>query len=205
MKIIGISGLGGSGKDLSKEYIADKLSHHGKVETLRMAQPLKEACGLWFGWDVDRLTNDRHYKESSLLDNGQIDPICEMLGMNRREVMQRLGTECMRNGMHNDFWIILVKFGIMNGSYDGKYGIIPDCRFLNELRICDYTIRINGDTSITGPSHISEQEWGEWDNWSVVIENHIDKSVSMNENKKRLFEKLDVVVSEILDMDLIDA
>ena len=203
MKLIGISGKIGAGKDTAYLLLKNHLDHLERAHTkIAFADKLKDICVLLFGWDRQRLDYDLAYKESNLLDDGSIDPACEMLGMTRREVMQLIGTEAMRNGLHKDVWIIVKRLQLRWGEF-AKYdfGFLTDCRFLNELNfvrdsggmlIKIVSVDKNGNEVLnsTKDQHASEQEWLAWNDWDHVIQNFRDPTLSNEENLEVLRKKL---------------
>lgn len=129
------------------------------------------------GTPVD-LTNSTLYPDMVELDT---DPICVALGMTRRTIMQRFGTECMRDNMHPDHWIILVQAAMARGEYDEiDVGFVTDARFTNELNFAKtangLTVRIErvGTETLTQHTeHASEQQWQSWTDWDVVVANNV--------------------------------
>ncbi len=109
------------------------------------------------------------------------DPICVALGMTRRTIMQRVGTECMRDNLHNDHWIILLQAAIDRGEFaDVDVGFITDARFINELTFAQSTRgsnilvqRSDVETMTQHTGHASEQQWQQWQDWAVVVQNDI--------------------------------
>ncbi len=205
MRIIGLTGKAGSGKDTVARIITEELESQGKTVTkLSFAAPLKDCAVLLWGWDRERLESDFDYKEGNTLDDGSPDPACEALGMTRREFMQQFGTEAMRNNIHRDVWVIALKMSVARGDFDGyDYGMLTDCRFMNELQfVADldgltYKI-VRGGTVTTltnNTEHASELEWEAWDEWDDIIENIVDDNLSMEENLAALRE---VVITNIL-------
>lgn len=181
MKVFGISGKAGSGKDTVYAQIKELLEKRGlRVGKLSFASVLKDVCCLMFGWDRKRLEHDFAYKEGNTLDDGTPDPACKMLGMTRREVMQRLGTEGMRNGLHRDVWLICLRLAIMRGAYDNlDVGVLTDCRFINELTFVKdveghlvQVVRSGGKTLTDKVNHDSETEWQTWKEWDAIIQNN---------------------------------
>lgn len=213
MKLIGISGKAGSGKDTLKEIIQTELASRGlRVASLSFAGPLKDALVLWFGWDRQRLDSDFPYKEGGLGNPpgkpDDVDPICVMLGMTRREIMQKFGTECMRDGLDQNFWIKLAEYRIKTGMYPGDVFIVSDARFENELNWIEqnsgYTVKIDRVTAekgedrdqkvweflngtITGSTltdkvgHASESSFEKWASYTTKIVNVVDKNLSPEE------------------------
>lgn len=124
-QLIGICGLIGSGKDtvgkvLVNEYGFSKLSFAGT---------LKDVTAALFDWDRDMLegttTETRAEREI-------IDPFwTEKLGRDwsPRIALQQMGTEVMRNHLHNDIWIMTLENKIRKLDKI----VITDCRFPNEI------------------------------------------------------------------------
>lgn len=198
MLVIGLSGEAGSGKDTAYEQLRIRLEKYGLSCTkLSFASKLKDICTLMFGWDRKRIESDFAYKEGDTLDDGSPDPACEMLGKTRRVVMQELGTEAMRQGLHSDAWIIALKLAIQRGEYD-KYdvGFITDCRFMNEIEFIRdmdglmYQIVGDGTNQTGGSQHESELQWKAYQDWDAVIPNRIDPNLSKEENLKRLQDRM---------------
>lgn len=218
---ISISGEAGAGKTtlcglLTSYYTAKGLS----VSPFSFADPLKDALCLWFGWDRQRLNDDFPYKEGGLgnTDPTDVDPYCVALNMTRRQIMQRFGTECLRDGMHEDFWVILAKLGVQRGVVPlAKLNLIPDARFLNELQWVKQedgiNVRVNrvkvdsahgeltNPTTLTEHSgHSSELAWKSYSDWDFVLTNrdYIDRtpaySKAVFENQtQRLFDQIDTL------------
>ena len=195
---ISISGVAGSGKSTVSEYLKQKFSVRYSINDFSFAGPLKDALVLWFGWDRQRLDTDFAYKEGSTLDDGTPDPFCERLGMSRRTIMQRMGTECMRQGMHQNFWIIMADLGVKLGRIDpSDIFIISDARFQNELdwveSINAYRILMLGNTLTTHTTHASETEFLGWNGYDEQIRNSVDPALSREENMYLLTRYLDEI------------
>ncbi len=196
MRIIGLTGKAGSGKDTVAKIVTDELESKGQsVCKLSFAAPLKDCAALLWGWDRDRLEGDFDYKEGDTLDDGSPDPACKALGMTRRVFMQLFGTEAMRNNIHKDVWVTALKMSIARGDYDNyDVGMLTDCRFINELKfVADLdgqlfkVVRGGSVTTLTtSTEHASELEWDTWTNWDGIIHNNIDDSLSMEENLSAL-------------------
>ena len=209
MRIIGLTGKAGSGKDTAGAVMQSILQEKGYVCTkLSFAAKLKDACTLFFGWDRDRLEHDFDYKEGYTLDNGAPDPACQMLGMSRREVMQKFGTEAVRNGLHKNAWVYILQLAIFNGEYDNyDFGFLTDCRFENELQFVrdmeGVLIRVNrfdrNDTLTIHVNHASEMDWLNWEDWDCQVDNIIYPELSKEENLQALRNGLNLVVEDILE------
>ena len=200
MRLIGVSGKVGSGKDTTHELLAGILEENGYTTTkISFASKLKDAATMLFDWDRERLESDFDYKEGDTLDDGSPDPACQALGMTRRVFMQRFGTEAMRDNIHRDFWVILVKLAIEKGEYDDyDIGFFTDMRFINEINLVKekdgLLIQVNrkGDaTTLTEHTqHLSELEWEQWTDWDHIITNNVNPKLSKDENLQRFREYL---------------
>ena len=133
MKIIGIVGFIGSGKDtVAKEFV-----NAGCVQD-SFAAPLKDVCSAVFGWDREMIEGDtlesREYREtpdiywSNKLGVPNFTP---------RLALQLMGTEVMRNHFHEDIWIDSLEYGFRKAS-DSRCIVVSDARFTNELDLIKY-------------------------------------------------------------------
>lgn len=131
MKLIGLTGAAGSGKDTAADYL---VSQHAWRKVL-FAQPLKDGLCAMFGWSPEQLL-DREWKETPLPD----------IGKSPRQLMQTLGTEWGREQVHPELWLLLARTAIEN-KMQYRNVIVCDVRFDNEADI----IRSMGGTVV----HIS--------------------------------------------------
>jgi hypothetical protein len=213
---ISISGVAGAGKTTLSGYLQQYFRREQyTINAFSFANPLKSALCGWFDWDRQRLDSDFAYKEGSILDDGSPDPYCQALGMTRRVIMQKFGTECMRQGLHKDFWVIMADLGLKLGKIEhSDIFTIEDCRFLNELQwaksIDAYRILIvrverqhgedpaptaadiksGGVTLTTSTTHPSEKEFLDWDGYDEILINLIDHNVNQTTNFNRLITHL---------------
>lgn len=211
---ISISGVAGSGKTTVSNYLKNYFHQNQyEINEFSFAGPLKDALCVWFGWDRQRLDSDFGYKEGSALDDGSPDPFCEALGMTRRQIMQKMGTECMRQGMHHNFWIIMADMNLRLGKIrSSDLYIISDARFLNELEwarsINAYRIFVTraecqrgedpskimpsaGVSLTTHTGHASETEFLNWEGYDETVINLIDHNLNQNQNMNKLVEHLE--------------
>jgi len=204
MKVIGISAKAGGGKDTAYDLLKQSLEARGyKIIRLAFADKLKEALGIILGFDVERLKWDYDYKQGTTLDDGSPDPACKMLGMNRRVIMQLFGTEAMRQGLHQDIWIIALKLAIQRGEYDEyDVGVLTDCRFVNEIQFVKdmdglvVKVERHGDvaTLIEDVDHASEHEWETWTEWDVTVVNRIIPDWDTKTNLELFQRSLEAIV-----------
>jgi len=125
--LIGLCGLIGSGKGT----VADILVNEYDFTKISFADSLKNGIATIFDWDRSLLEGDtkesREWRET-------IDPFwTNEVGFNvtPRLVLQLFGTECMRNGFHDNIWVSVVKKKITDNP-NTNY-VIPDTRFVNEI------------------------------------------------------------------------
>lgn len=127
--IIGICGLIGSGKDTIADYLVQKHS----FKKLSFADKLKDSVGAMFDWDrqlLDGKTDESRAwreKEDEFWSKEMGQPITPRL------VLQKFGTECMRDGFYDGIWVSLAKKKLLDNP-DTKW-IIPDVRFENEANM----------------------------------------------------------------------
>lgn len=148
MKILGITGLIGSGKDT----VADYLCANHNFKRMSFAATLKDAVASVFNWDRQMLEGStkesREWREQ--VDQWWSDRL-EIPNLTPRWVLQQWGTEVCRKNFHNDVWVASVENKLRNNQ---ENIVITDCRFPNELEAIK---RSNGITArvYRGP----EPEW----------------------------------------------
>lgn len=119
-RLIGITGLAGSGKDT----LADALVYDRGAEKYNFALPIKHALNAMFGWTMEQW-DDRIWKETKIA----------WLGKSPRQCAQTLGTEWGRDLVHPDLWMLIAEDRYLKYRQDHSGGpfIIPDVRFENEV------------------------------------------------------------------------
>lgn len=135
--IIGLLGFIGSGKNT-----AGKILVNEGFTSLSFANPLKDATAAIFGWPRELLEGDtlesREFRE-------KIDPWWSgKFGytVTPRIILQKMGTEACRYGIHNDIWIHALDYKIKQLKTRGqKDFVITDVRFVNE---CCFVNNIGG-------------------------------------------------------------
>lgn len=231
MKFISISGKARAGKDSVRKFIADYLTKGGyTVATFSFANPLKDALCMWFNWDRARMDYDTAYKEGDTLDDGSPDPYCEAFGLTRRQLMQRVGTDCLRDHLNPNVWIILADLGVKLGKTPPvDYYIVPDARFQNELAwikdIGGFEILVRGILVKKGESiddvyadylngaetanftehhqHASETDFENWQHYDMTIENIIDENQAPALGLLRLKEFSEAAVQAMMLDDVV--
>lgn len=119
MKLIGLTGSAGAGKDTIANAIVAK---YPGAEKYSWALPLKQALNACFGWTMEKW-DDRVWKEKEIL----------WLGKSPRQLAQLLGTEWGREQVHPELWVML---GLQRyKAHDPSTPfVIADVRFDNEAR-----------------------------------------------------------------------
>lgn len=145
--LIGFAGKPGSGKDTCADFL---VQHHGFTKTA-FAKPLKECCQNLF------LLNDEQVNGNSknVLDS--------RYGMTPRELLQKLGTDFIREMISKTFWID--RFA-EDFEHMAKPVVVSDVRFPNEAdiirRMGGIVIYVSRPMSklqastVPGSGHISE-------------------------------------------------
>ena len=163
MLIIGLTGKMKAGKDTVADIIIESFKHKAFAKKISCADPLKRLCIEFFGLhEKDVYTQEG--KESWNYT----------WGMTNREVLQKIGTDAMRNNFHQDVWAICLKSALedeMNietqaGGDMERVIIVPDVRFNNEAQaIIDlggYVFEVTRP-GLEADDHASEQGIGrEW-------------------------------------------
>ena len=148
-KIIGITGSAGSGKDTIGDILVNNLPNWEKVS---FANHLKDVTSLLFGFDRKMLAGetpeDRAIRE-------QPDKFwSEKMGKDftPRFALQYLGTNLLRNQLHQNIWVDCLERKIMESD---KNIVITDVRFPNEIDMIrnvgltiPYLVEFNTNTSL---------------------------------------------------------
>ena len=152
-KIIGITGLKGSGKDT----IGDIICKNFDFQKVAFADKLKDIVSVLFDWDRKMLSGftpeDRAIREQpdefwSKKFEKEFTP---------RMALQKIGTEVMRNNLDKSIWVYCLERKLINE--DGNF-VITDVRFRNEIEM----IKRLGGTII----RVERGERPEW--WNLAGE-----------------------------------
>lgn len=182
MKIVGILGFKGSGKDTA----AAALIEDGYVK-FAFADALKDVIAVVFNWPRNMMEGDT--AESRAWREVPDAWWSEKLGIENftpRLAMQLVGTDTMRNHFNDQIWIANIESKILGSKHEKI--VITDCRFANEVKLVKdlggtiirvrkgeepsffkWTSQIYGERDIFGESvrhlmkemgiHPSEWEW----------------------------------------------
>jgi len=167
--VIGISGKIGSGKDAFADlFIEHAYEEYGAAfQNKKFAYNLKKIVSVLTGVPIKEVFS-REGKKKFLPD----------WNMTIGEIQQKLGTEAVRNNIHDDAWVLSL-FGRYNKEDD--FWIVSDVRFKNEAVIIKkmggIVIRLNGDplNSKAGDdrdmSHQSEIDLDDYEGFDYVYDN----------------------------------
>lgn len=126
--IIGIVGFAGSGKNTVGDIMLQSLGYVKES----YARSLKDAVSLIFEWPRDLLEGET---EESRAFRETVDPNWSArLGydVTPRSILQHVGTDCLRNHLHNDIWVHSLVNRIQKQENPTGY-VITDARFPNEI------------------------------------------------------------------------
>lgn len=144
--IIGISGKKRSGKDT----VAKLIANHLDCDILSFATPVKEVTALMMGYEKDEFLSDNCKDKIYTFIDGKT--------ITGRELLQMVGTDCMRNIINETVWITNMNNRILSSKK--KYIIIPDVRFDNEYNYIKNNngiiIRTERTDLKSNDTHISE-------------------------------------------------
>lgn len=188
----------------------------------KFAGKVKEVASLLTGipveaWEMEQVKNGflgdqwmvkTLYRETKVLtmDEGNKYPHIPFKGMTGREMLQKIGTDCMREHLHPDTWVNAL-FADYKRTTPHKYypdgvgdypnWIITDVRFPNEAKAIKdrggVLIRVNrpDEVMIEEHSHLhpSETALDTYQDWDYVIEN--DGTI------EELIEKVKEIYNEV--------
>jgi hypothetical protein len=180
MKLIGVTGAKRSGKDTVGRFLAEQ-----GFRNMSFAKPLKDAAAL--------LLSRPHFQcEGNGYDREEIMP---EWGFSMRWFLQRLGTDCMRNQICQDFWLKRAQVSLdehVRKDPDSKF-VFTDVRFLNEAEFIRKNggkiIRVIRDGVGERDSHVSEMEMN-----SIQV----DATVANNGTYSDLYNNVERVMYELI-------
>lgn len=157
-RIIGITGLAGSGKDTIGDIITSNLKNWEKVS---FASHLKDVTALLFGMDRKMLAGETPEDRAKREQPDEFWSKKMGKDFTPRYALQFLGTNLLRNQLHQNIWVDCLEKKIMNTD---KNIVITDVRFPNEI---DMIRSIGGE--------IWRVERGELPHWFRDVEHINDK------------------------------
>lgn len=181
--LIGISGKIGSGKDTAAEII-QHLTNPMKLdmfpyEVKKFAGKLKTIASILTGIPVEKF-EDQEFKKQYLGEdwNYQIDKFNPIQKMTVRELLQKLGTDALRDGLHTNVWVN----ALLADYNENSNWLVTDTRFPNEAEaiknLGGVVLRIERSTCQLG-THPSE----------TALDNYTFDYVIHNNGSKEDLEK----------------
>lgn len=160
IRLLGLTGKAGCGKDT----FAGELAKRG-WECYAMADPLKKFCIDFLGLSHDDVyTQDGKKKYNSFW------------GVTNREILQRVGTDALRDNFHKGIWIKIAEMYITKIFNNEGHAVITDVRFDNEAemveRLGGIVVKIERNTAHSSLQNNEKQHQSELgiDNSHVAIE-----------------------------------
>lgn len=199
--LIGVSGYSGSGKDTvgkiiqyltcenvgssTIEEVTTDHKHHewwleqqSGWEIKKWAGKLKTIASILTGIPVEKF-EDQEFKKTYLGPEWDrfysISPYLEpeRVPMTVRVLLQRLGTDACRNGLHENVWVN----ALMADYTEESKWVITDTRFPNEAKAIKdrggIIIRVNNNRAKPINPHTSETSLDDW-KFDYTIDNHGD-------------------------------
>lgn len=195
MAILGISGYIGVGKDTVGNIIK-KLDIDSNWQIKKFANKLKQIATILTGIPSE-MFEDQEFKKTylgeewtlktktdhTLIKDGKATMAEIITKMTVRDMLQKLGTEAMRNGLHPDTWINALmcdykKVKDKDEEYSYPNWIITDVRFPNEYEAIKskggVIIRVNrNESEKESIKHVSETALDDYI-YDYVINNDSD-------------------------------
>ena len=178
--LIGISGKMGTGKDEVANIIRELAG--GVYEIKKFAYKVKLVASLLIGVDVEKF-EDQEFKKTNLssewdknkiVEAGHWEdyPKWEKVPMTVRELLQKIGTDAMRGGLHQQTWVNAL---FADYSRDDNW-LITDVRFENEADAIKKRggtlIRVNRDLDSMSDLHPSEISLDTYKAFDYIIDNN---------------------------------
>lgn len=159
-----IIALGHSAR-VGKDTVANYLVKNFGFKKIAFATPLKKACMEIFGFNEEQVHGN--LKEV-------VDPYW---GFSPRYALQKVGTECMRDGFDQEIWVKAAGKRIL--SEPETNWVVTDCRFPNEAAAIKEWggVVVKIDRPGVGASagiecHPSEIAMENYDGWLCTLYNH---------------------------------
>lgn len=162
--IIGLGYKARSGKDTAAEY----LWRHFHFTRTAFADNLKKACMVIFSLTHEQVFGDNKEVEDSRWNDTP------------RNILQKVGTECLRRGYHQDVWVKSLEMYLKTQSPMTDW-VITDVRFPNEAEAIrnwgGVLVRVDRPNApgIATAKHASETSMETWGGgWDFVLDNSND-------------------------------
>jgi hypothetical protein len=203
MAIISLSGKIGSGKDTVAQIIQECTPYHN-WEVKKWAGKLKVIAEIISGIPKEKF-EDQDFKYTNLPEcwdrQVQSGRYKTTQSMTVRDLLQLLGTEAMRNGLHENVWVNALMsdykpYSVRGSSYEEHESnwIITDTRFPNELQAVQeqkgITIKVHRPgrkSDEKQAQHASEIALDHITDWDYIITNDGD----LSDLKNKVYEILE--------------
>jgi len=131
--IIGLCGFADSGKGT----VGDFLESRYEFKQISFASTLKDTVSIMFGWSRDLLEGQN--SESRVWREREDPYWTKKFGykVTPRNMLQKMGTEVIRNNLHDSFWL----YSLEHKIEPKQNYVITDIRFPNEI---DFLKSMNG-------------------------------------------------------------
>jgi hypothetical protein len=193
--IIGISGKMHSGKDTVGNIIEMLAATNDPTvnwEIKKYAGKLKEIACILTGCTLEQL-EDQEFKKKALSREWCYPTEWQgkehWVEMTTRELLQKLGTEAMRNGLHENVWV-----NALYADYTNQNWIITDMRFPNEFDAVKsrggITIRVNR------VRYISTHSEGEHESERALDDHKFDYVIYNNGSMSDLITKVREILTQ---------
>jgi len=182
--VISTSGKLGSGKDEFMKIIAETIKT--PVELHSWADGVREITELLTGYQMTVVypAGKPFFNEVRTYTQDQKNHYLKEWGITIGRMLQLVGTECMREGLNQDTWLIKL-FGTRGKEcFEADHILaIPDTRFPNEADLVlekdGYIFRMEGDpmdirkNSKRDLNHISETALDDYEKFTEIVDNSV--------------------------------
>lgn len=201
MKVIGFTGLAGSGKTTASEALLNEaVERRLAAVKLSFAAPLRQICTIAYPW-VPR----EYFYGNKAQKQTQIPGMPE--GITGRRILQLIGTDAFRS-IYVETWTRLVEYQIEDARKRGSTDliVIDDLRFPNELemlkRVGAVTLRCNRTQPEEPPLRVEDADGNvTWISQGIhESERHIPTlPVDIDIDNNGTFDELSARVRSLLD------
>lgn len=172
--LIGLSGKKQAGKDFFANVLIKciedtmPVGYTAPISRKKFADPMKKMADIFLGQGF----TEEWERSGDKFREGALPVFWNKNGkpMTRRQFLQELGTDAIRNNLHEDAW---VNATFANFNFDTDNWIITDCRFPNEARAIEerqgLVIRIERPSKPSFDEHPSETALDDYDFDFTVI------------------------------------
>lgn len=184
--IIGLGYKARSGKDTAADYLCKEYDYSRAAFSFE----LKAFLYYFLGIVEEHLIHGDKSQKYPFWNN-----------MSVREILQKVGTDALRNNFDKDIWVKLALNTVSDGIFQPIYNptdkiVFTDLRFENEakgikdaggilIRIDRHNVGLSGSEAM----HESETELDSFSGWDYILDN--------NESLENFYEGIDTIMSEL--------